>query len=67
VYGDDGWSNFLDAALLFDGPIALERREELRLDYRIIVHDGIWAPARVDAAYDAWLRVGDAGGHGVER
>jgi len=38
-----------------------------RLDYRVVLHDGIWAPARVDAAYDACPRVGDGGGHGVER
>jgi methane monooxygenase PmoA-like len=56
VYGDDGWSNFLNAALLFDAPLMLGRGEELRLDYRVIVHDGIWASARVDAAYDGWVR-----------
>ena len=55
VYGDDGWSNFVNAALLFDAPLALGRGEELRVDYRVIVHDGIWDAARVDAAYDEWL------------
>jgi hypothetical protein len=57
VYGDDGWSNFLNAALLFDGPLALERGEELCVDYRVIVHDGVWASARVEAAYAEWLRL----------
>jgi hypothetical protein len=32
----------------------------------VIVHDGIWSPARVDAAYDEWLRGRDASGRGVE-
>jgi hypothetical protein len=55
VYGDDGWSNFLNAALLFDHALALPRGAEMRVDYRVVVHDGTWASARVDAAYDEWL------------
>lgn len=66
VYGDDGWSNFLNAALLFDRPFALGGGEVLRVDYRVIAHDGIWGAARVDAAYDDWLRMRDARGLGVE-
>jgi hypothetical protein len=54
VYGDDGWSNFLNASFLFDAPLALAAGETLRLDYRVIVHDGSWSAPRADAAYSEW-------------
>jgi hypothetical protein len=54
VYGDDGWSNFLNASFLFDAPLALAAGETVQLDYRVIVHDGIWDAARADAAYAEW-------------
>jgi hypothetical protein len=54
VYGDDGWSNFLNASFLFERPLALVAAETLQLDYRVIVHDGIWDAARVDQAYADW-------------
>ena len=54
VYGDDGWSNFLNASFLFDDPLALVAGETLQLDYRVVVHDGIWDAARVDGAYAEW-------------
>ncbi len=33
---------FINAALLFHEPLALAKDEELRLRYRVFVHDGIW-------------------------
>lgn len=54
VYGDDGWSNFLNASFLFDAPLSLAAGETLRLDYRVIVHDRTWDAARVDLAYADW-------------
>lgn len=45
TYGDDGWSNFFNAAFLWDGPLELARHEPLELAYRVVVHDG---PGDVD-------------------
>ena len=40
---------FINAALLFDQPLAVDSGEELRLRYRVLVHDGIWERDRLDA------------------
>lgn len=45
TYGDDGWSNFLNAAFLWDGPLAVAAGDTLALRYRVIAHDGPWRPA----------------------
>jgi hypothetical protein len=54
TYGDEGWSNFLNAAFLWDGPLHAPGGQVLRFDYRVIVHDGPWDAARVEAAYQEW-------------
>lgn len=54
TYGDEGWSNFVNAAFLWDGPRTLAAREELRLRYRFLAHDGIWSRDRIDAAWRQW-------------
>jgi hypothetical protein len=54
TYGEEGWSNFCNAAFLFHEPLDLAGGEELRLRYRVIVHDGMWDRDRVAAAYDDW-------------
>jgi hypothetical protein len=41
-YGDEGWSNFLNAAFLWNGPIEVAAGHVLPFDYRIVVHDGTW-------------------------
>jgi hypothetical protein len=54
VYGEAGWSNFLNAAFLFHGGITLEPDSPLTLRYRVVVHDGQWDAARAQAAFDQW-------------
>ena len=54
TYGDDGWSNFVNAAFLWDGARRLDAGDELHFAYRVVVHDGPWEPARIDRAYRAW-------------
>lgn len=55
TYGDEGWSNFLNAAFLFHEPLSLSAGEELRFDHRVVVHDGGWNHDEVDALYATWL------------
>lgn len=52
TYGDEGWSNFLNAAFLFDEPLQLEG--PLELAYRVVIHDGAWDHERVRAAWEEW-------------
>lgn len=47
TYGDDGWSNFVNAAFLWEGSLALRRHQPLELAYRVIVHDGLGDPERL--------------------
>ena len=46
VYGNDGWSNFLNAAFLWEGPQTLAAGDTMGFRYRVIAHDGeVDAPA----------------------
>ncbi|MCU1352955.1 MAG: hypothetical protein JWM05_2164 [Acidimicrobiales bacterium] len=54
TYGDEGWSNFANAAFLFHEPLALAAGEPLQIDHRVVVHDGVWSAERLDEAYQAW-------------
>ncbi len=54
AYGMEGWTNFLNAAFLWDGPQTLAAGQELRLRYRFVVHDGRWDRARIEATAAAW-------------
>lgn len=54
TYGDEGWSNFLNAAFLWDGPIEVAAGESLAFTYRVVVHDGIWDDAQCERAWQAW-------------
>jgi hypothetical protein len=54
VYGEEGQSNFCNAAFLWDGPLSLAPGETLAFDYRVVVHDGVWSSEQLAAAYDAW-------------
>ena len=42
TYGDDGWSNFLNAAFLWDGPETVAAGVTRRFGFRVVVHDGVW-------------------------
>jgi hypothetical protein len=55
VYGDTEHANFANAAFLWDGPRPVPAGQTLRFDYRAVVHDGMWAAADVDGAYDEWI------------
>jgi hypothetical protein len=55
TYGDEGWSNFFNAAFLWDGPIEVAAHRPLRFAYRVIVHDGIWSEDRVAREHAAYL------------
>jgi hypothetical protein len=46
TYGDEGWSNFLNAAFLWNGPIEVASGDTKAFDYRVVVHDGIWDAKR---------------------
>lgn len=54
TYGDDGWSNFANAALLWNEPLLLAAGEILTLRHRVVVHDGRWDGARAEAEWQAW-------------
>jgi len=54
TYGDEGWSNFVNAAFLWEGPQALAEGEPLSFRYRVVVHDGHWDAAQVAAAHVAF-------------
>jgi hypothetical protein len=54
TYGDEGWSNFLNAAFLWDGPLAVAAGEQLALRFRVVVHDGVWDLARCATEWDRW-------------
>jgi hypothetical protein len=55
TYGE-GWANFVNAAFLWDEPLALAAGETLELRYRVLVHDGGWDRERVDHEYEQWTR-----------
>lgn len=55
TYGDEGWSNFLNAAFLWHEPLEVEAGEPLRIRHRAVVHDGRWDRAQADAAHEAYV------------
>lgn len=63
TYGT-GWANFVNAAFLWDGSRSLGAGESLTIDHRVLVHDGSWEGARVEAEWQAY-RAGFAGGPDV--
>lgn len=46
TYGDEGWSNFLNAAFLWDGPEEVKAGAERAFGFRVVVHDGVWSRDR---------------------
>ncbi|QXC62406.1 PmoA family protein [Aquihabitans sp. G128] len=53
-YGEGDWTNFCNAAFLWEGPLELAAGESLRVRHRALVHDGHWPVDRLDAAWHAW-------------
>jgi hypothetical protein len=54
TYGDDGWSNFVNAAFLWDEPLAVARGEDLSFSYRVVVHNGEWDDEQCARAWRSW-------------
>jgi hypothetical protein len=54
-YGEEGWSNFVNAAFLWDAPLEWPEGEPLRFRYRVVVHDGVWDAARCHAEHRHWI------------
>jgi hypothetical protein len=48
AYGLEGWTNFVNAAFLWDGPVALAAGQPLGLRYRFVAHDGVWERERIE-------------------
>ena len=51
TYGDDGWSNFLNAAFLWHDGLEVPAGQPLRVRHRVVVHDGAWDADRIQAAW----------------
>ncbi|HVE94964.1 MAG TPA: PmoA family protein [Acidimicrobiales bacterium] len=54
TYGEEGWSNFLNAAFLWNGPLELRTGQVLPFRFRVVVHDGIWSSDRCAAEWNRW-------------
>jgi hypothetical protein len=46
TYGDEGWSNFVNAAFLWDSALDVGAGEPLGFRYRVVAHDGAWPGPR---------------------
>jgi hypothetical protein len=55
TYGESGWSNFLNAALLWSGPMSVRAGTALHLAYRVIVHDGWRTADRITDDWEQWV------------
>jgi hypothetical protein len=51
TYGDEGWSNFVNAAFLWEEPLAWPAGVPLPFRYRVVVHDGCVDGARAAAEW----------------
>jgi len=54
TYGDEGWSNFLNAAFLWDSALTVPALELLAFRYRAVAHDGAWSTARCTSEWERW-------------
>lgn len=54
TYGDEGWSNFLNAAFLWHDGLDVPAGEPLRVRHRVVVHDGRWTADQVESAWQAY-------------
>ncbi len=67
TYGDEGWSNFANAAFLWEGPVEVAAGDTLRLRHRVLTHDGRWSTERLQQEWSAWAagETGEPGEPGV--
>jgi len=54
TYGDEGWSNFLNAAFLWDEPLAVAAGTTVAFSFRVVVHDGAFSLERCEAEWSRW-------------
>jgi hypothetical protein len=54
TYGDEGWSNFANAAFLWHSALEWPAHTPLSLRFRIVVHDGTWRADRCAAEWDRY-------------
>ncbi|MFV0316098.1 MAG: DUF6807 family protein [Microthrixaceae bacterium] len=55
TYGEQGWSNFANAALLWDGPIPLTAGETLRVRHRFATWDGVRPGGALARDWERWI------------
>jgi len=54
TYGDEGWSNFVNAAFLWDEALAAPAQTPLPFRFRIVVHNDRWDAERCAAEWDRY-------------
>ncbi|MEA3076760.1 MAG: hypothetical protein QOF60_1668 [Actinomycetota bacterium] len=55
TYGDEGWSNFVNAAFLWDSALEVAKGDTLSFRYRVVVHDGVWSHDRCAAERERFV------------
>lgn len=55
TYGDEGWSNFVNAAFLWDEALAVGAGATLSFRYRAVVHDGVWSTEACAEQWERWV------------
>jgi hypothetical protein len=55
TYGDEGWSNFCNAAFLWAHPLTIDAGGELVVRHRVVVHDGVWSAERCEDVWRDWV------------
>ena len=54
TYGDEGWSNFVNAAFLWHSALEWPAHTPLSFRFRIVVHDGTWDTARCQREWERY-------------
>jgi hypothetical protein len=54
IYGEDPWSNFINAAFLFDGALQLDAGNTLDIRHRVLLHDGRLTLAECESRWEAF-------------
>ncbi|MDP1804349.1 MAG: PmoA family protein [Acidimicrobiales bacterium] len=55
TYGDEGWSNFVNAAFLWHSALEVAAGESLSFRFRVVVHDGTWNTPRCAAEWARYI------------
>ena len=54
LYFTEAWTNFANAAFLWNDPMEVGKGEELAVRHRVVVHDGTWTTDRLTGEWSAW-------------